>query len=105
MDLRYAGTCKVCGVGIAAGTRGFWDAAAKTVTCTKLDCADVDGLTTSKPLTGPWDTRTDTRVLSPTRIGPAAPTDPFAKTRSRADTTVGMLGVARTHRAADAVTR
>jgi hypothetical protein len=73
MDLRYAGTCKVCGSHIPAGTRAFWDAGAKTVTCAAIDCADTDGLTNNRPLTGPWDRRTDTRELSDHRIGSAAP--------------------------------
>jgi hypothetical protein len=73
MGLRYAGTCKVCGAAIAAGARGYWDASAKTVTCDRLDCADADGLTRNEPLTGPWDKRTDTRVLADRRIGDAAP--------------------------------
>lgn len=83
MNLRYAGKCKVCGEPVAAGARGFYDSAARTVTCTAIACADADGLTTNKPLTGPWDTRTDTRVLAESRIGEPAPVDPFAKTRSR----------------------
>ncbi len=73
MELRYAGTCKVCGAAIAAGARGYWDQAAKTVTCARIDCADADGLTRNEPLTGPWDRRTDTRVLADRRIGDAAP--------------------------------
>ena len=72
MNLRYAGTCKVCGSAIPAGDRAYWDAGPRTVTCTRIDCADTDGLTTTQPLTGPWDTRTDTRVLSDHRIGCAA---------------------------------
>jgi hypothetical protein len=73
MNLRYAGTCKVCGASIAVGASAFYDAGAKTVTCTAIDCADADGLTTEKALTGPWDKRTDLRVLSATRIGQPAP--------------------------------
>jgi len=74
MDLRYAGTCKICDSAIPAGDRAYWDAGPRTVTCTRIDCADTDGLTTTRPLTGPWDTRTDTRVLTDHRIGSAAPT-------------------------------
>lgn len=73
MNLRYAGNCKVCGVRIPVDGRAFYDAGAKTVTCTDIDCADADGLTTNSPLTGPWDKRTDTRVLAPSRIGTGAP--------------------------------
>jgi hypothetical protein len=69
MELRYAGTCKVCGAAIAAGALGYWDQAAKSVTCDRMDCAEADGLTRRKSLTGPWDTRTDTRVLADRRIG------------------------------------
>jgi hypothetical protein len=73
MDLRYAGACKVCGGHLPAGTRAYWDAAARTVTCTAIECVDADGLTTVEPLTGPWDKRTDTRVLAASRVGAAAP--------------------------------
>jgi hypothetical protein len=83
MDLRYAGTCKVCGARIAAGDRAYWDASARTVTCEAMACCEADGLTTNKPLTGPWDKRRDLRERAERRIGAAAPTDPFAKTRSR----------------------
>jgi hypothetical protein len=73
MSLRYAGTCKVCGRSVPAGALAFWDAAARTVTCDAIDCADADGLTTNKPLMGPWDQRTDTRVRADHRVGDAAP--------------------------------
>jgi hypothetical protein len=73
MSLRYPGTCKVCGSSLAAGALAFWDAAARTVTCDAIDCTERDGLTTNEPLTGPWDTRTDTRVLADRRIGSPAP--------------------------------
>jgi hypothetical protein len=73
MNLRYSGNCKVCGAHIAAGDLAYWDAGARAVTCKRIDCADADGLTTNRPLTGPWDTRTDTRELADHRIGSAAP--------------------------------
>ncbi|MCU1492552.1 MAG: hypothetical protein JWO62_316 [Acidimicrobiaceae bacterium] len=40
MALRYAGTCRICGQGLAKGERAYWDAAAKTVSC--LTCAATD---------------------------------------------------------------
>ena len=61
MSLRYAGTCKVCGCPLPAGALAFWDAGARTVTCERIDCAAADGLTTNKPLTGPWDQRARTK--------------------------------------------
>ena len=73
MSLRYAGTCKVCGCSLEAGALAFWDTAARTVTCDAIDCAERDGLATNKPLTGPWDKRTNTRVLADRRIGSPAP--------------------------------
>lgn len=73
MPLRYAGSCKVCGASIPKDDLAYWDASARTVTCDRMDCADADGLTTNRPLTGPWDQRTDTRVLADHRIGSAAP--------------------------------
>jgi hypothetical protein len=76
MQLRYAGVCKVCGRKIPAGASAYWDAAARTVTCQWIDCADADGLTTIEPLTGPWDTRTDLRVRADHRIGSPVPTAP-----------------------------
>jgi len=76
MPLRYAGSCKVCGSAIAVGDHAYWDANARTVTCWDIECCDADGLTTNKPLTGPWDKRTDTRERTDHRIGSAAPTAP-----------------------------
>jgi hypothetical protein len=73
MQLRYAGSCKVCGASIAKGETAYWDSGTRTVTCHAIDCCDADGLTTESPLTGPWDKRTDTRVRAETRIGAAAP--------------------------------
>jgi hypothetical protein len=73
MTLRYPGTCKVCGSSLPAGTSAFWDAGARTVTCDAIDCAERDGLTTNRPLTGPWDKRADIRELADHRIGTAAP--------------------------------
>jgi hypothetical protein len=73
MRLRYAGNCKVCGSRIAAGDQAYWDASARTVTCEAIECADADGLITNKPLTGPWDQRTDLRVRADHRIGDPAP--------------------------------
>ena len=48
MDLRYAGTCKVCGARIGKGERGYWHAGARTVTCSALSCCEADGLTTQQ---------------------------------------------------------
>jgi hypothetical protein len=84
MPLRYAGTCKVCGETVPAGDTGFYDASARTVTCSQIVCAKADGLTRSEwagsPVSGSW---VDT--LSDKRIGAGADTegDYFAKTRSR----------------------
>lgn len=74
MNLKYAGTCKVCGDSIPVGALAYWDQSARTVTCHRIDCADADGLTTDKPLTGPWDKRADLRERTDHRIGSAAPT-------------------------------
>jgi hypothetical protein len=82
MHLHYAGICKVCGEKLPAGSHAFWDVAAKTVTCDSLDCAEADGLTTNEPLTGPWDKRSDTRVLTGQRIGAPAPVSHSAPTRA-----------------------
>jgi hypothetical protein len=65
MALRFAGSCKICGSRIAAGETAYWDAGAKTVTCHAISCCEADGLTTTKPLTGPWDQRTDLREHAP----------------------------------------
>jgi hypothetical protein len=92
MDLRYAGTCKVCGRSVPAGALAFWDAGARTVTCGAIDCADADGLTTNKPLTGPWDHRTDTRVLADGRVGSAAPVVDVYRFSSGATMTRNRLG-------------
>lgn len=73
MPLRYEGICHVCKGAIPAGDTGFWDPATRAITCTTLQCAAIDGLTTSEwsgsPTSGHW-----IEVLSPTRV--AASTDP-----------------------------
>lgn len=48
MELRYAGTCKVCGEEISAGSTAFWDGPAGTITCHRIECCEADGLTESK---------------------------------------------------------
>ncbi|ALA11882.1 hypothetical protein SEA_PANAMAXUS_78 [Mycobacterium phage Panamaxus] len=71
MNLHFPGTCKLCGEGIAAGQRAYWDARHKNVTCTRIECAKADGLTRQEwagsPVSGRW-----VDVLAETRIGPAA---------------------------------
>jgi hypothetical protein len=78
MDLRYAGQCKVCGSGIAAGESAYWDAGARTVTCQAMACCEADGLTTEKAPTGPWDGPADQRITvrADKRIGDPAQTSP-----------------------------
>ncbi|AFF28345.1 hypothetical protein FDI09_gp19 [Mycobacterium phage Twister] len=73
MNLHFAGTCKVCGQEVKAGSRAYWDAANRTITCTSLDCADADGLVTFRAPTGPWEGPPEKRIreLAPTRIGTA----------------------------------
>lgn len=82
MSLRYAGRCKVCTKPLPAGARAFYDASARTVTCTSLSCAGADGLTKQEwqgsPVSGRW-----VEVLAEQRLGSGASPDPFAKTRSR----------------------
>ena len=68
MPLRYPGKCHICGQPLPAGATAYWDAVAHTVTCFAIDCADADGLTVQKPLTGPWDKRTDLRVRTDKRV-------------------------------------
>jgi hypothetical protein len=92
MNLHYAGQCKVCGRSIPKGDLAYWDAAARTVTCQGIDCADADGLTTHKPLTGPWDTRTDLRVPTKTRVGQPAPRVIVARFNSGATVFVNSRG-------------
>ena len=68
MTLRYAGKCKVCQRALQAGERAYWDQAARTITCTDIDCARADGLTEVKSPTGPWDKWESHDVLAPKRI-------------------------------------
>jgi len=72
MNLRYAGTCKVCGVAVPAGTNAFWDAGARTVTCYNIACCEADGLTTQEwkgsPVSGQF-----VAVRAARRIGAPAP--------------------------------
>jgi hypothetical protein len=72
MDLHFAGKCCVCGGTIPKGGRGFYDPADRSVTCTKIDCAQRVGLTKQvwhgAPTSGQWVT-----VLSEHKIGQAPP--------------------------------
>jgi hypothetical protein len=58
INLKYAGTCKVCQQAIAKGDRGFYDRATRKVTCSNISCAKADGLTERKwvgsPVSGKW---------------------------------------------------
>ena len=69
MNLKYAGTCKVCGTRVPQGATAFYDADARTVTCSQLDCASADGLTVDRAPTGPWEGPPGTRITerAPTR--------------------------------------
>ena len=82
MELRYAGTCKVCGNRAAVGERAYWDASARTVTCRMSACCEADGLTRQEwqgsPVYGAYVT-----VRAERRIGEGVAANPFAKTRSR----------------------
>jgi hypothetical protein len=73
MDLRYAGTCKVCGARIGKGERGYWDAGARTVTCSALSCCEADVLTTQQwsgsPVSGQFVVRSEHRVGSAAPAG------------------------------------
>ncbi|AGK88006.1 hypothetical protein M041_gp13 [Mycobacterium phage Severus] len=82
MNLHFAGTCKVCGQEIKAGSRAYWDRANRTTTCTNLDCAEADGLVTFRAPTGPWEGPPEKRIreLAPTRIGMAIPVAPGINT-------------------------
>jgi hypothetical protein len=91
MDLRYAGTCKVCGAALPAGERAFWDASAKTVTCWLLACCEADGLTRQEwqgsPVSGGYVT-----VRAESRIGSAAPVVDVYRFSSGATMTRNRLG-------------
>jgi hypothetical protein len=73
MDLRYAGTCKVCATALPAGTRAFYDAVGRTVTCLEMACCETDGLTREEwqgsPVSGRYVT-----VRADVRTGSGAPT-------------------------------
>lgn len=68
MNLRYAGTCKVCGSTVAEGGRAFYDAASREITCEQMACCEADNLTarewSGSPVSGQFIT-----VRSPRRIG------------------------------------
>ncbi|QKO02472.1 hypothetical protein KIV64_gp16 [Mycobacterium phage DroogsArmy] len=71
MNLHRAGICKMCGNEVSAGGRAYWDAGNRNITCTRIECAKADGLTTSEWKGSPVDGRM-VDVLAPTRIGMAA---------------------------------
>lgn len=74
MNLHRAGICKMCGNEVSAGSRAYWDAANRNITCTNMECAEADGLVTYRAPTGPWEGPRDMRipVLAETRLGMAA---------------------------------
>jgi hypothetical protein len=49
IKLRYAGTCRVCGAGIAAGTLGIYERSNKAVRCLSHDGESVAAPETDKP--------------------------------------------------------
>lgn len=70
MNLRYAGTCKVCGATVAKGERGFYDRASRRITCSQINCAKADGLTekvwAGSPVSGKFvDTLSNRRIGQP----------------------------------------
>jgi hypothetical protein len=76
MNLKYAGTCKVCGSAVAAGDYAFYDAAARTITCDTMACCEADGLHTQEwsgsPVSGRYVTvRAARRIGSPYTPTPA----------------------------------
>jgi hypothetical protein len=74
MNLRYAGTCKVCAQSLPAGTNAYWDASARTVTCSAIACAQADGLT---QVTERWAGNPDGKIsLRAYRVGSPAPVHP-----------------------------
>jgi hypothetical protein len=102
MDLRYAGTCKVCGARIGTGERGYWDTGARTVTCSALACCEADGLTTQEwsgsPVSGQFVV-----VRSEHRVGSAAPAGSLPGSIRGRRCPAMRVGAAR-NRAADAAT-
>jgi len=72
LTLRYAGSCKVCGAELPAGSFAFCDAATRAVTCERIECAEADGLTrqewSGSPVSGQF-----VRVRVERRVGIAAP--------------------------------
>jgi hypothetical protein len=92
MDLRYAGVCKVCSTRIPAGDLAYWDASARTVTCSALSCCEADGLTKQELV---WDgTASGQRVAvrSERRIGAAAPNVIVTRFNSGATMSVNARG-------------
>ncbi|ATN88145.1 hypothetical protein SEA_CINDARADIX_72 [Mycobacterium phage Cindaradix] len=71
MNLHFADICKMCGEEVRAGERAYWDARHRNVTCTRIECAKEDGLTTTEWKGSPVNGRM-VDVLAPTRIGAAA---------------------------------
>jgi hypothetical protein len=76
MNLRYAGTCKVCGQAIPTGQLAYWDAAARTVTCERIECAKADGLTEQQWHGSPVSGQYVDVLRERGRIGSPAPTSP-----------------------------
>jgi hypothetical protein len=86
MPLRYAGTCRVCAEAIPAGATAYWDAAARAVTCSAIECAKADGLTRSEwvgsPVSGGYvDVLAESRIGA--GVGADTEADAFRYTRSR----------------------
>jgi hypothetical protein len=90
MQLRYAGTCKVCGSTLPADTWAYWDSAARTVTCARIECAQADGLT---EVTERWAGNPDGKITLRTyRVGTPAPQLVISRFNSGATVTRNARG-------------
>lgn len=68
---------KYAGQSLPAGTNAYWDASARTVTCSAIACAQADGLT---EVTERWAGNPDGKIsLRPCRVGSPAPVNPLAE--------------------------
>jgi hypothetical protein len=69
LDVKFAGECSRCGTAIAKGARAIYDYGSKSLTCSRLDCAEAAGFTKAvwngSPVSGSWGRTLTERQLSP----------------------------------------
>jgi len=91
MRLRYAGTCAVCGVAVAAREWAIYDRVAKTVTC--MPCSEASAPAPAAPLMSSTPSMSSTPNTASTPSAPSAPSAPSESPHASAQVITPFAGV------------